>query len=155
MVVCPFCNKAIEAPAKIDVIFECPHCHKKLITYDKREIDRKNENETTFHLNSNSQETKNYSNTKKEHTMPLIYCKDCGKQISSYASTCPFCGCPQNETSSKNEIHLGYLLISFLIPLIGIILCCISWDKDDGKTKSALIGALIGIIFTAIIYSIL
>lgn len=35
MVECPFCNKAIEAPAKADVIFTCPHCHKELITYDK------------------------------------------------------------------------------------------------------------------------
>lgn len=36
MVECPFCNKAIEAPAKSDVIFACPHCHKELITYDKK-----------------------------------------------------------------------------------------------------------------------
>lgn len=35
MVECPFCNKPIEAPAKADVIFKCPHCHKELITYDK------------------------------------------------------------------------------------------------------------------------
>lgn len=34
MVECPFCNKPIEAPAKADVIFECPHCHKELITYE-------------------------------------------------------------------------------------------------------------------------
>lgn len=136
MVECPFCTKAIEAPAKANTIFECPHCHKELITYDKREID-----------------TKNYPNSKKEYTMPLIYCKDCGKQISSYTSICPFCGCPQNGNSSNNEINLGYLLISFLIPLIGIILCCTSWNKNDGKTKSALIGTLVGIIFTALIYS--
>lgn len=36
MVECPYCNKAIEAPAKSDVIFTCPHCNKELITYDKR-----------------------------------------------------------------------------------------------------------------------
>lgn len=26
--------------------------------------------------------------------MSLIYCKDCGKQISDKATTCPNCGCP-------------------------------------------------------------
>lgn len=35
MVECPFCNKPIEAPNKVDVIFRCPNCHKELITYDK------------------------------------------------------------------------------------------------------------------------
>lgn len=35
MVECPCCNKAIEVPAKSDVILACPHCNKELITYDK------------------------------------------------------------------------------------------------------------------------
>lgn len=35
MVECPCCNKAIEVPAKSDVILTCPHCNKELITYDK------------------------------------------------------------------------------------------------------------------------
>lgn len=36
MVECPFCSKVIKAPNKPDVIFKCPHCHKDLISYDKR-----------------------------------------------------------------------------------------------------------------------
>ena len=36
MVECPFCKQGIEAPDKPGVIFECPNCHKELITYDKR-----------------------------------------------------------------------------------------------------------------------
>lgn len=35
MVECPSCNRVIETPAKFDIIFECPHCHKELITFDK------------------------------------------------------------------------------------------------------------------------
>lgn len=86
----------------------------------------------------------------------FIYCKDCGKQISRNALTCPFCGCPQKEPSPDNvELNLGYLFISFLIPLIGIILCCVSWNQKDGKARSALIGTLVGMFFTAIVYSII
>lgn len=31
----------------------------------------------------------------------------------------------------------------------------ISWNNDDRKAKSALIGTLVGVLFTAVIYSIL
>lgn len=36
IVECPYCKQGIEVPAKFGVIFECPNCHKELITYDKR-----------------------------------------------------------------------------------------------------------------------
>lgn len=139
MVECPFCNKPIEAPAKADVIFECPHCHKELITYEKNTIE-------------NNIEKKNINNNlKNPKNMSLVYCKECGKQISDQASACPYCGCPQSNTLNT-EISLGYLFVSFLIPLIGIILCLTSWNENNSKAKSALIGTLVGIIFTAIIY---
>ncbi|CBK65741.1 hypothetical protein DW785_06615 [Bacteroides xylanisolvens] len=142
MVECPFCKNVIEAPSKPDVIFKCPKCYKELITYDKS-------NEPTLNYSQNST-TLNCKN------MSLIYCKDCGKQISDSASNCPFCGCSQNNIpSNNNEISLSYLFVSFLIPLIGLILCFTSWNRHEGKTKSALIGTLVGIIFTAILYSII
>lgn len=138
MVECPFCNKPIEAPAKADVIFKCPHCHKELITYEKNTIEK-------------NIEKKNNNNFKNPNNMSLIYCKECGKPISDQASACPHCGCPQSYTPNT-EISLGYLFVSFLVPLIGIILCLISWNENNSKAKSALIGTLVGIIFTAIIY---
>ncbi|CUO89843.1 zinc-ribbon domain-containing protein [Bacteroides xylanisolvens] len=135
MVECPFCKNVIEAPSKPDVIFKCPQCDKELITY-------------------NITQSNKTLNTKDN--MSLIYCRECGKQISSHAQSCPFCGYPQNEQNLNSKgISLGYLFISFLIPLIGIILCCISWNNDDRKAKSALIGTLVGVLFTAVIYSIL
>lgn len=33
--------------------------------------------------------------------MPLVKCPDCGKEISSRAEACPFCGCPINEETLK------------------------------------------------------
>lgn len=135
MVECPFCKKVIEAPSKPDVIFGCPNCKKELITYNL---------------------TPGYKSSYNKNNMSLIYCRECGKQISSYASNCPFCGCPQTDKSTNSKgISLGYLLVSFMIPLIGIILCIASWSNDEGKANSALIGTITGIIFTAIMYSIL
>ena len=142
IVECPFCKNVIEAPSKPDVVFGCPKCYKELITYD-----RSNEPILNYSQNSPTLNCKN---------MSLIYCKDCGKQISDSASNCPFCGCSQNNTSYNNsEISLSYLFVSFLIPLIGLILCFTSWNRHGGKTKSALIGTLVGIVFTTILYSII
>ena len=78
MVECPFCKNVIEAPSKPDVIFKCPKCYKELITYDKS-------NEPTLNYSQNST-TLNCKN------MSLIYCKDCGKQISDSDSCFFFCG---------------------------------------------------------------
>lgn len=128
---CPFCNHAIVLPSKADVVFQCPYCYKELITYDKTLV-----NETEI-----------------QNNITLVYCRRCGKQISGDVLACPYCGQTQNNTFvNNNDISLGYLLVSFLIPLIGIILCFLSWNKHQGKTKSALIGTLLGLILTIGIY---
>lgn len=31
----------------------------------------------------------------------LTQCKDCGKDVSTSATTCPHCGCPINQTTLK------------------------------------------------------
>ncbi len=35
--------------------------------------------------------------------MALVKCPECGKKISSKASSCPGCGCPQREPSIKKN----------------------------------------------------
>lgn len=35
--------------------------------------------------------------------MALIYCRDCGKQISNQAITCPYCGCPIGSRGGNQE----------------------------------------------------
>lgn len=35
--------------------------------------------------------------------MALIYCKECGKQISNQAITCPYCGCPIGSCGGNQE----------------------------------------------------
>ena len=48
--------------------------------------------------------------------MALIKCPECGREISSFAKSCPSCGCPIGEIKASKvvkirlpNIELGYL----------------------------------------------
>lgn len=51
--------------------------------------------------------------------MPLIKCIDCGSDVSSYATTCPKCGCPVSVSIEKNGS----------IPLVDIVLRFVPEDN--------------------------
>ena len=36
--------------------------------------------------------------------MALIYCRECGKQISDQAFTCPYCGCPMGNYNPNAQV---------------------------------------------------
>ena len=40
---------------------------------------------------------------REEIYMSLIKCPECGKEISSKAVTCPFCGCPSSEWAGDKQ----------------------------------------------------
>ena len=63
--------------------------------------------------------------------MALIYCRECGKQISDQAFTCPYCGCPsENYNPCSNVVQhdpnrskydwLTTLLLCFFLGYLGI-----------------------------------
>ncbi|MDO4162996.1 MAG: hypothetical protein Q4D56_01230 [Bacteroides sp.] len=85
--------------------------------------------------------------------MALIHCQDCDMQISSHASNCPFCGNSQTDGQARNkELRFGYLITGFLLPFIGIVLCCIFRRKNEGIARSALIGTLMSVVYITLIY---
>ena len=60
--------------------------------------------------------------------MAMIYCNECGKEISDKADKCPHCGCPVNFGKKENTLEkqeksnngkIG--LIGFIISLLGLI----------------------------------
>ncbi len=58
--------------------------------------------------------------------MALIKCRECGKEISSEATSCPNCGAPVKEDEIKKEIKAGIkigkkIAIIFIIALLLII----------------------------------
>ncbi|MBO5893442.1 MAG: NINE protein [Alistipes sp.] len=63
--------------------------------------------------------------------MALIYCRECGKQISDQAFTCPFCGCPMGNGNPNQQVSvfdpnrskydwLTTLLLCFFLGCFGI-----------------------------------
>lgn len=56
--------------------------------------------------------------------MGLIYCRECGEQISETAKACPKCGAMQKGTSNRTEVkkcnwHIT-LLLSFFFGWLGV-----------------------------------
>lgn len=56
--------------------------------------------------------------------MALIQCKECGKEISSQAISCPFCGNPLNRkivtVQQTNKVWKLIKLISWIVFLIAL-----------------------------------
>jgi hypothetical protein len=50
--------------------------------------------------------------------MSLIYCRECGKQISSNAETCPQCGAPQ-KNKKKNLMPWIIIILVLIIAYVG------------------------------------
>ncbi len=68
------------------------------------------------------QSTQRFDNYIKLNTMALIYCKDCGKQVSDTAANCPYCGSKMravNPNASEKD-WLTTLLLCFFLGGLGI-----------------------------------
>lgn len=63
--------------------------------------------------------------------MALIYCRECGKQISDQAYACPYCGCPMGNYNTNVQVSafdpnrskydwLTTLLLCFFLGCFGI-----------------------------------
>ena len=92
-------------------------------------------------------------------------CSICGKIVSSKIKVCPNCGgiCVESKNKYKppiyatknNNVPFGIYILSFLIPLAGIIIGAI-WIADDDITKkdngkSVLITAIISVLFFVVV----
>ena len=88
-----------------------------------------------------------------------MFCKKCGKDVNDEAVVCVHCGCSLKEefsSSPQSTEGAGCFLsgLSFLFPLLGLILYFV-WNeskpqasKDAGK--AALWGVIIGIVLWVI-----
>lgn len=90
-----------------------------------------------------------------------IFCTNCGKESDVNASFCAFCGYSINSKGSKTtqtnvataaeDIEsVGINILSFLIPIVGLILFIVWKDATPTRAKSAgkwaIIGAIVGFI---------
>lgn len=85
-----------------------------------------------------------------------MYCQHCGQEVREDAVVCIHCGCSVNTAnqSPKEEDKKDKLLaeVSFLIPIVGLIIYCS--DKDEKPIRAKYCGrfALYGFIFTLVLF---
>ncbi len=98
-----------------------------------------------------------------------MFCIHCGKELAGNATYCTYCGksmastgipksSEQSESLSSDPTDtpsIGLNILSFILPLLGLILWCVYSNKSPIKAKSigksALIGFAIGIVLNIII----
>lgn len=83
----------------------------------------------------------------------MKYCQYCGQELMDEAVVCPKCGCPVPNSrpisTEKDAPNIGWAILGFFIPIVGLILYLV-WKQDTPlKAKSAGKGALIGVIVEA------
>lgn len=86
-----------------------------------------------------------------------MYCKKCGKEINDNAVICPSCGCA-TENFGKESVNkatdsssLGWAVLGFFIPLVGLILYLVWKDELPLRAKSVGKGALVSVIVNVVI----
>lgn len=86
-----------------------------------------------------------------------MYCKKCGKEINDNAVICPSCGCATENFEKKNvnketdSSSLGWAVLGFFIPLVGLILYLVWKDELPLRAKSVGKGALVSVIVNVVI----
>ena len=94
--------------------------------------------------------------------MALVHCRECGEMIAESAPTCPKCGARQglrdsgiSTTETDLNPSAGLNVVSFLWPIVGLILYLVYNDKSPRRAKEcgkwALIGAIVGIVVAIVV----
>lgn len=88
----------------------------------------------------------------------MKFCTHCGKELSDEAVVCIGCGCAVNGAGSiqaaaaGEDIPNGFLnLLSFFVPLAGLIMFCVMLNKTPRKAKQIGIFALVGFVINFVI----
>ncbi len=80
--------------------------------------------------------------------MPTKFCVNCGAEIDERAVICPKCGLeqPGMSKSSQDTGSVGWIILGFLIPIVGLILYLVWKDDKPISAKQAGQGALASVI---------
>lgn len=92
-----------------------------------------------------------------------MYCYNCGQEVDELDTHCFYCGTelrkgvfeekPIKKDEPKENKIFYFLagLFSFFMPFVGIILAIIFYREQPKAAKAAIIGAIIALVFTAMI----
>lgn len=97
----------------------------------------------------------NYNYNNQYNTPPCKYCTHCGNPCDPKAVICVKCGAPFGNTYPKypredDKPSGGLKFLSFIIPIVGLILYLVNMNDKPVSAKaygkSALIGFIVGIV---------
>lgn len=97
-----------------------------------------------------------------------MYCYKCGKEVEEGTKFCPYCGVqldmqgasqngyeplPQNNYVKEDDAPSGgFAFLSFLIPIVGVVLYIV-WHKEYPlKAKSCLKGIIVGFVLEIVMF---
>lgn len=86
-----------------------------------------------------------------------MFCKNCGKEIDDNAYVCPNCGVkvakeePVPVANNDTGAKVGWGILSYLIPLVGLILFCVWKNERPAVAKVCGICALVSFILNIVI----
>jgi hypothetical protein len=98
----------------------------------------------------------------REKAADEMYCSHCRAIIKKAAELCPKCGCriapaPVQTSNPDDRFSFGLAFIGFLVPLAGLIVFIVLNKMYPRKARScgigALIGFIIGVVFSLIVIS--
>ncbi len=88
----------------------------------------------------------------------MAFCRNCGQSIDDNAVVCVHCGTAVSNTPATDPddaSSVGFAILGFFFPLIGLILYLV-WKGNKPKRakscgKGALIGFIVGIVLSILI----
>ena len=85
----------------------------------------------------------------------MPYCPDCGTQVRETQNICQNCGKSLNFKKDRTKVEeenstLGYAVLGFVMPLVGLVLYLIWLEEKPKASRSAGMGALLSVIFAFI-----
>lgn len=90
----------------------------------------------------------------------MKYCSKCGKELIDEAVVCTYCGCavsgaPIGIKNEEDEVSIGLCVLSYFIPLFGIIYWAIKHNDIPKKSKACGITALVSWGLGILIYFVI
>ncbi len=73
----------------------------------------------------------------------MAYCRNCGNEIHDQAVICPKCGVAQRQVDDTGGI--GWGLLCYFIPILGLILYFIWKDEKPKTAKACIIGSIVNL----------
>lgn len=85
----------------------------------------------------------------------MKYCRNCGTQLHDEAKVCPKCWGSTGTIPKENDrSSIGWGILGFLMPFLGLILYIVWRDDMPLRGKSIGVGALICTLISVVLWTI-